>query len=42
MGNISLVAPYVDESKEWKISAAVITYYTKYNIPIPWTVQNPK
>jgi len=39
---ISLVAPYVDESKEWKTSDTVKAYCTKCNVPIPWTVQNPK
>jgi hypothetical protein len=39
---ISLVAPYVDESKECKTSDAVKAYCTKFNIPIPWTFQNPK
>jgi len=36
------VAPYVNELKEWKTSYAVKVYCTKCNIPIPWTVQNPK
>jgi hypothetical protein len=31
---ISLVAPFVDESKEWKTSDAVKAYCTKCNIPI--------
>jgi hypothetical protein len=39
---ISLVAPYVDESKEWKTSDALKAYCTKCNIPIPWTFQSPK
>ena len=39
---ISLVAPYVDESKEWKTNDAVKAYCMKCNVPIPWTVQNPK
>jgi len=33
------VAPYVDESKEWKTSEAVKAYCMKYNVLIPWTVQ---
>ena len=39
---ISLVAPNVDESKEWKTSDAVKANCTKCNVPIPWTVQNLK
>jgi len=36
------VAPYLDESKEWKTSDTVKAYCTKCNFPIPWTVQNAK
>jgi len=39
---ISLVAPYIDESKECKTSDAVKSYCMKCNVPIPWSVQNPK
>jgi hypothetical protein len=39
---ISLVAPYVDESKEWKTREAVKAYCMKYNVLMPWTIQNPK
>ena len=38
---ISLVAPYVDESKEWKTSDTVKAYCMKCNVSLPWTVQNP-
>ena len=34
---ISLVAPYVDESKEWKTIEAVKAYCMKCNVLIPWT-----
>jgi len=36
------MAPYVDESKEWKTIEAVKAYCMKCNVLIPWTVQNPK
>jgi hypothetical protein len=39
---ISLVAPYVDDTKEWKTSDALKAYCTKCNISIPWSIQNPK
>jgi hypothetical protein len=39
---VSLVAPYVNDSKVWKTSDAISAYCTKCKIKLSWCTQNPK